>query len=166
MRSHPLSNESENAAANYLLASLHHLGETAPAVARAIFSNGTVCRSALRGTNSLLRGTLNRTVEGLRLALSSWQEDPAAPALHTPSDLGVTFPNATKLLLDVKTDPSRAALASFLTHVTNYSPRLVARLQKLTLLLHDSHAQGMCLTVLANFLSRLRPVPRCSLPNG
>jgi hypothetical protein len=141
-----------------LFNSLHFLSETTPAVAKAIFSHVRPNTHALRGTNQLLRAAVNRSVSTVSFALPSPAQDAEAAAAasvilgHTvASDLGVTFPNATKLKLDVALHPEGAA---FLAHLGEACPRLLAGLQAMDVKLREDFLLQPSVTALATFLAR------------
>jgi hypothetical protein len=137
-----------------LLTALHDLSETAPALAASILRHSSAPRDALRATNRLLRRTVNRTVETVVVALPGSQPRLDDGAGDITSDLGVTFPNATKLHLHLHMEPVHAVAANLLTHLAEASPRLLSRLQDMELNCNDSHVRLLCLTVLPAFLAR------------
>jgi hypothetical protein len=130
---------------------LNSLSETTPAVAKTIF--GHVRPNVLRGTNQLLRAALNRTVSVVSIVVPSPEPDAAANAAVSviPSDLGITFPNATKLKLDTALHPEGAA---FLAHLGEACPRLLAGLQAMDVKLRDDFLLQPSVNQLATFLSR------------
>jgi hypothetical protein len=134
-----------------LFAALDDLSERAPALARSILHQTSAPRKALRATNRHLRQALNRTVETVSLVLPGPLKN---ATLHTTADLGIIFPNATKLRLLLHEEPSRVVVASLLSHLAEGSPRLVSRLQNIVLSINDGHVQALCLTALSTLLSR------------
>jgi hypothetical protein len=133
-----------------LLSMLHSLSETAPAVTKAIFSHVRPNTNALRGTNQLLRATVNRTVSTVSLIVPSRTRE-AASSLDMPAQLGIAFPNATKLNLDIALHPIGVRS---LAHLAKACPRLVAGLQAIHMKLHDSFLHQPSVAALSSFLAR------------
>jgi hypothetical protein len=132
-----------------LLYSLHRLSETAPTVAKAIFNHLTRASTrALRGTNQLLRATMNRTVSTVSLAAPSRG---AGTASDLRIDLGESFPNATKVNLEIGRHADGPA---FLAQVVGACPRLLAGLHAMHMKLPDSFLHEPFATALPTFLSR------------
>jgi hypothetical protein len=132
-----------------LLSNLCYLSETAPAVAKAIFSHARPNTHAMRGANQLLRDAVNRSVSTIFLAAPTTTAD-----LRVGTDLGVTFPNATKAKLDMALHPDGSA--TFLAHLAEACPRLLAGLQAMDLKLRDDFLHPPSVNQLATFL-----VTRC-----
>jgi hypothetical protein len=152
----PMAESRTRSESQALLHNLHYFSETAPAVAKAIFSHVKPNPNALRGTSQLLRAAVNRTVSTVSFVAPQPTANASDITSDITSDLGITFPNATRVsldILDIFLLQADCAGAAYLAHLVEACPRLLAGLQAMDMKLPDDFLHQPSVTQLALFLS-------------